>query len=453
MNITPPPDLWMAGYGYRNSPATGVHDELYARALVLDDGHARLGIVATDLISLDTELVEQIRQRVAATAGIPGPALLLNSTHTHGGPATLTFRTMGPTDPVYREIVVRKIAGAVKQAAESLRAARLAYGQAPCRIGVNRRPTWPEARTIRGYNYAGPLAPSVQTLSVTDPGGDPFALLMLHACHPVVLGGSNLLLTADWCGYACGHVREATGGAVMPLLLQGCCGNINPIRGGGFVEAEASGREVGRAALAALARAEPLAGAGGGGDTDDTEERLAYSETVLSLPQLLPDAAFEAQAIAAYESQLEKARGEKAAIGHLLFLEGRLDCARERLAVAQQANPDLSQSFALQHLTVGGVDFLGLPGEMFVQYQRDFSAQCPRPVFSAAFSNGCHGYVPTAADYAFGGYEVDDAFHYYGTLMIADDCERLIREEVYRLLGIEEPDWAPYSVHGRGTDR
>jgi hypothetical protein len=46
-----------------------------------------------------------------------------------------------------------------------------------------------------------------------------------------------------------------------------------------------------------------------------------------------------------------------------------------------------------------------------------------------------------------GGYEVGDAFHYYGTLMISDDCERLIREEVYRILGIENPDPTPYAVH------
>ena len=55
-DITPPPDVWMAGYSFRHTPAHGVHDELFARALVLDDGHTRLAIVATDLVSLDTEL-------------------------------------------------------------------------------------------------------------------------------------------------------------------------------------------------------------------------------------------------------------------------------------------------------------------------------------------------------------------------------------------------------------
>lgn len=434
-NITPPPDLWMAGYAYRSTPAQGIHDELFARAIVFDDGYVRSGIVAMDLIGLDQELVVRIRQDVSEKTGIPGSALLLNATHTHGGPATQTFRTMGPTDPVYREIVVRKIVGVVKKAAEGLRPARLAYGVSPCQIGVNRRHTYPDGRAVLGYNYAGPVAPTVQALRVEDSTGIPFALLFLHACHPVVLGGSNLQITADWCGYACRFIQEASKGAVMPFLLQGCCGNINPIRSGTFAAAELSGQEVGRAALTAMENASPI-----------EETRLACQESVLSLPQLLPDGEYEERAIADYERLLTQAKGENAAYGRVLFLEGRLDCARERLAVARTQDSALIQNFAIQHLRIGGAHFLGLPGEMFVQYQNDFSEQCPAPVFSAAFSNGCHGYVPTAADYPYGGYEVGDAFHYYGTLMISDDCERLIREEVYWMLGVETPDRTAYSV-------
>jgi hypothetical protein len=430
----------MSGYAFRSTPALGVHDDLYARAAVFDDGRTRVGIVAMDLIALDFGLVERIRSGVIAQTGIPGAALLLNATHTHGGPGTRTFRTMGPTDPVYCEIVVRKIVGVVRQAAESLRPARLTYGEAPCQIGLNRRPTYPKGRTIHGSSYAGPVAPTVQTLTITDPSGAPFALLMLHACHPVTLERDNLQITADWCGYACQTVREATGDAVTPLLLQGCCGNLNPVRRNTFAAAAENGREVGRAALAAMERAAPL-----------SEGALAFSETVLSLPLLLPDADFEEQAIAGYETQLQKAREENGSKGQILFLEGRLDCARERLAVARQEKPDLAQPFAVQHIRLGGAEFLGLPGEMFVQYQNDFSAQCPRPVFTTAFTNGCHGYVPTAADYPYGGYEVADAFHYYGTLMIRDDCERLIRDEVYCLLKLKDPARTPYSVFAAGA--
>src|SRR5262245_26187028 len=97
--------------------------------------------------------------------------------------------------------------------------------------------------------------------------------------------------------------------------------------------------------------------------------RLAYAETDLSLPPIARDRAEEEQEIAKYEAELAQARQEKASYGKLLFLEDRLDCARDRLAVALQDEPDLFQPSAIQHLTVCGVHLLGFPGEMFVQYQ------------------------------------------------------------------------------------
>ena len=86
------------------------------------------------------------------------------------------------------------------------------------------------------------------------------------------------------------------------------------------------------------------------------------------------------------------------------------------------------------------------PAEMFVQYGLDFQAQSEKPVFALGFTNGVHGYVPTAADYPYGGYEVNNAHRYYGLLMFSPACERLIRQAVYELLGIEKPDWTPYTV-------
>lgn len=433
-NITPPPDVWMSGYAFRSTPAIGIHDELSARALVLDNGTTRLGIVAMDLIALDFELVDRIRAGVTAQAGIPGEALLLNATHTHGGPGSRTFRTMGPTDPVYREILVRKIIGAVMQAARDLRPGRVAYGSAPCQIGVNRRPIYPEGRAKGGFSYAGPAAPTVQALRIENASGAPVALLFLHACHPVTLGGGNLLITADWCGYACRTVQEAVRD-VVPFCLQGCAGNINPIRGGTFADAEDNGRQVGQAALEAMAQAQPLEGG-----------ELVFTETTVALPLLLPDREYELRRAEEFEAQRVQAEQDGAPRGRLLFLEDRRDCARDRAAVASQPDPDLSQPFRIQRLTVCGAHLLGLPAEMFVQYQNDFTAQCRQPVFATAFTNGCHGYVPTAADYPYGGYEVEDAFHYYGTLMVSAGCERLIRDEVYRLLRLDNLDRTPYTV-------
>jgi hypothetical protein len=111
--------------------------------------------------------------------------------------------------------------------------------------------------------------------------------------------------------------------------------------------------------------------------------------------------------------------------------------------------------FTMQLLELGGARILGMPAEMFVQYGLDFAAQASGPLLALAYTNGVHGYLPTAADYPYGGYEVDGAHRYYGTLMYAPACEGLVRAAAYELLGVRGPDTTPYSVYAAdppGTD-
>ena len=52
VNITPPVGSYLQGYT-RGQRSIGVHLELYAKAIVFDDGATRAAIVTTDLIGLD----------------------------------------------------------------------------------------------------------------------------------------------------------------------------------------------------------------------------------------------------------------------------------------------------------------------------------------------------------------------------------------------------------------
>src|SRR5438046_3076839 len=100
-NITPPPGVWMGGYAGRPSGAVGVHDELYGRALVLDNGHQRVLLVTADLIALDFETATRVREQIARQTGASPTAVMLHCTHSHGGPLTGIFRCMGPRDAAY----------------------------------------------------------------------------------------------------------------------------------------------------------------------------------------------------------------------------------------------------------------------------------------------------------------------------------------------------------------
>ncbi|MGC8668622.1 MAG: neutral/alkaline non-lysosomal ceramidase N-terminal domain-containing protein [Chthonomonadales bacterium] len=434
-NITPPLGVWMCGYAFRPTGCLGVHDELYARALVVDDGDVRLAMVAMDLIGLDFDLVDQVRQQVSEEVGIPPDGLMLNATHTHGGPNVRAFNTMGSRDPAYTEVLVRKIAGTVKQAADQLRPAQFVYGRAPLQLGINRRQRRKsDGRMVIGHNYGGPVAPWVDVLGVLDARGEPFALLFSHACHGTTLGGDNLLITADFCGTAYQRIHAHTSGTMMPFFLQGCAGNINPNPRGTFEHARNHGFMLADAALEALSKATPL-----------KQPILSCEVTSVELP-LLPPPPPEAcdRAIAEWEAKVEEEE-RTGDMGRILHARGMLDYARyERRMAERQEKP--STEFTLQLLNVHGARILGMPAEVFVQYALDFDQQAAGPVITLGYTNGVHGYLPTAADYDFGGYEVEAAHRYYGTLMFAPECEMLVRQASYRMLDIERGVLVPYRV-------
>ena len=73
---------WIAGFG-NGVAAQGVHDDLWARTMVLDDGKTRLALVAVDVIGMFHSTVVDIRE------SLPDEAityLVIASTHTHAAP-------------------------------------------------------------------------------------------------------------------------------------------------------------------------------------------------------------------------------------------------------------------------------------------------------------------------------------------------------------------------------
>jgi hypothetical protein len=85
--ITPETGMYLIGYGDRGGGAESVHDDLTATTLVLDDGNAKLVIVALDLLFLHRETVLRIREGIRSKLRVPGRNILLCCSHTHSGPA------------------------------------------------------------------------------------------------------------------------------------------------------------------------------------------------------------------------------------------------------------------------------------------------------------------------------------------------------------------------------
>ena len=92
------------------------------------------------------------------------------------------------------------------------------------------------------------------------------------------------------------------------------------------------------------------------------------------------------------------------------------------------------QPFEIQALALGELVLLGMEGELFARYQLDLEA-AHGPAVLCGFANGCIGYVPTADEYARGGYEIDLAYKVYPSVqMIAPASESLIRQRAAALI-------------------
>ena len=137
--------------------------------------------------------------------------IFIFATHTHSGPAP---QTESDWDRPLAEIV----ADAIVQAYESRADARLAAGFGQL-FGYNINRRW----------LNRPADPSVGVLRVDRADGTPLAVLGNYACHAVVLGYDNLLISADWPGYASRMIEADLGHDCVVLFSQGGSGDVNPL--------------------------------------------------------------------------------------------------------------------------------------------------------------------------------------------------------------------------------
>lgn len=435
--ITPPIGIDLTGFGGRPGPSSTVHDDLFARAVVLASGNARVALVSLDLLGLAPELTGAIRRHVARATGIPTEALLLNCSHTHAGPATITLRGLGERDAAYEDVLARAVAGVVKMACDRMAPARLAFGTGHAQVGINRRQHLSDGRTVLGENPGGPYDPSVPVLRVDHagpaPNGQrcprPVALLFSHATHPVILGSENTGISADLPGPAVVAVRRArVGGAreVTSLFLQGCCGDINPVRRGSLEDVRALGTLLGVAAVQGAEEAVPVEG----------EPLIAVAER-LALPLQNPLPLDEARALRDQAAEQLKEAEERFGTGdeyRLRTARAMLAWAEDYLALAGGATV-LWAHLELQCIRLGDVALVALGAEPFLEIGQAIAARSPAPhTIVLGYTNGLLGYLPTAAAYPFGGYEVDTAYKYFGTLMVTDASEQIVVEAAARAL-------------------
>lgn len=248
--------VYLAGFG-QNRVATGTHDRLKARAVVLDDGQSRVALVALDLVGFFQPNVEHVRQRLSGFTYV-----LVSSTHNHEGPDTLGLWGPGPftsgVDADYLKHVEEQAAAAVRAAADHLRSATATIGsaKAPELLHDGRPPFVKHDELV-----------AIEFLSATEK--KTLGVIVQWNCHPETLGSGNTQVSADFVGYAVDTVRRArhcpvvylsgtVGGLMTSLKVPIRAADGRELRDGTYEKTEEYGHRVGRLAVTALDQAQPV---------------------------------------------------------------------------------------------------------------------------------------------------------------------------------------------------
>ncbi|MAG94668.1 MAG: hypothetical protein CMJ48_13115 [Planctomycetaceae bacterium] len=245
VKITPERALYMAGYAARKEPAEGTEQELFGKAVALDDGAGnRVVFVTLDLIGVNEELRSGVAAEVEKRFALPPGALLMNASHTHCGPA------YGRDDAKdYFESLQQKLVALVGLSLERLQPATLSYSFARASVAMNRRT--PSATGYRNHpNPEGLVDHAVPVLSVRDPEeGTLRTVVFGYACHNTTMGFRKWL--GDYAGYAQEYFEKDHPG-VTALFMMGCGGDQNPYPRSELKYARMHGRTLATAVEAAI---------------------------------------------------------------------------------------------------------------------------------------------------------------------------------------------------------
>ncbi|MGE3820313.1 MAG: hypothetical protein AB7I30_12905 [Isosphaeraceae bacterium] len=409
--ITPAQGTPMAGYYFARA-AEGVHDDLYAKALVIESGGAKAALVALDLISTTRDMVEEARREIEAATGIPGGSVMISATHAHTGPVLRgrgerDVALGGDTDPVvtFRKGLPGKIARAVQQADAALAPARLsvAHGE-EATIAFNRRfhmkdgtVGWnPGKLNPRIVKPAGTIDPDVPLIfAETADGKTPIAAYVNYAVHLDNVGGP--MISADMPYTLSKSLGEFLGPKAVTLFTAGCCGDINHVDVNwsapqkGFENAARMGVILAGEVLRSWPRLAPF---------KPGALRFKSATVALDLPKVEPGDVEKAREIAQRHRSGDKTNAPK-------FLE-QVWAYKTLDVAAREGKP---QEVEVQVIALGDeVAWVSLPGEIFVELGLSVKQDSPFPhTVIAELANGAIGYVPSRRAYTQGNYEVVSA--------------------------------------------
>ncbi|MFV1994265.1 MAG: hypothetical protein ACC661_02420 [Verrucomicrobiales bacterium] len=403
------------------TPATTVEDPLEAIGIILLGAGKPIVLCAVDWTGILNEAHLKWREALAEGAGTTPDRVSVHTVHQHNAPFACLesqryVEKLGiPPTIMDVEFFMRTLDQARTTVAEAVKKARpvtaIATAEVPVsRIACNRRIIGEDGkmRLTRGVGAfkshpelldlpEGIIDPMLKTVAFYD-GETKVAACHYYAVHPISRVHDGVV-SADFPGVARRLAEKAEPGCTH-IYFTACAGNINA---GKYTDLTAANmRELGGRLYSAMTKA------------ISALEPAPVDSLTWTAAQIQPERR-ASPTIEEIEAAIHKKGARTADRNRNAFrLTWQLRCKKG----------DSPLTFGALHLN-GDVALLHLPAEVFVEYQLAAQRAAPTKfVAIAAYGDDGPWYIPTAAAYPQGGYEVSVAFCEPGIDRLLSDANR-----------------------------
>jgi hypothetical protein len=387
----------------------GQEGKLRAVATVIEKpGAGKVAVVACDVLMLNRDLLDPVTEEVAKVLGVPESHVLINCTHTHHAPSTVTVHGY-ERDELFCRRVQKAIVKATKDADAKLKTGDATFhfwlGEESS-VGQNSRLLlkdnsiyWigPRDDVVRP---TGPFDPELPVLAFRGANNKPLAVLFNHSTHTIGVrkGGRS----PSFYGLAAQDLEDDLGGTF--LFLEGASGSTHNL---GTPAAENTIR-IKQAVKDALEKSPPKA------VSRITAVKKPFKYKVRKFDEQKEDAAVSAYC---------KERAAKQADAYIEVFR-----AQRKVLAPKQGE---ERTTWIQVVLIGDVAIVGVPAEFFTVLGQDIKRRSPfRYTYVAELANDWIGYLPDKKAFDLGGYQTWTGLHSFAD---RDTGERMVNVAIQML--------------------
>jgi len=420
--ITPEKPVQMAGYDARiDNCSRGVMKDLKAQILVIKKNEERFCLITIDSLGFTVELTSFLRRKAAEILSAKMEQVMICFSHTHAAPNAAVEKE-------YYDFVCQSILSGVKNADESMVPVYAGWGIAENTVGMNRRES------------NQPIDPRMGILKICGEDQEKIKVLVVRVtAHCNVLMPDNYLISPDYFGEAREALERRYGCNVM--MVQGASGDVRPRyrqENADYLEIHPAEEHLMDNSVQMKERSDAQSQKA----LKDMAEAICESlypvvnqiktEPVSRVSMFSVKSSFYADVPA-----LNRA-GEIAAEAWEM---GRIDgkgWLREVERLLNKGEKKQGAEIEIQFFAVNDGCLCGVPNEVMSDIAVNIWKKSNNPMlFFNGYTNGCSSYLPTAAEYDKGGFEVIWSnllyYQYHGRVMpLNRDTAKRLEDEVVK---------------------